>query len=443
MPGLPVPIAPVQPAPTIQLSQLAKQGGLYLTFRYGLSILVSLGNMLVMSWWIGPHAYGVFVTAMGLTTFLASVARFGVDTYLIRCEKAPEKHDYDLAFTLVLANSLLMLLAGAAALPLLERWYSHSEFVTPYLVLLGTVPLTGVAGVPIAKLERALNFREVAGIELGGQLSAFLIALVLAWRGFGIWAPVAGMVVWQVVVFLAACRLADFSGGLSWHATSARKMLGFGFGFSLSIRAWQLRTLVNPLLVGRMAGPEAVAFVAFAIRIAEGLGFVRTAAGRLAIAGLAKLQSDPLKFRAALQEGLRLQLLTLGPLLCAFALCGSWVVSRLMGPRWMAALAVYPFIAVGVLVNSVFNLQASALFVVGRQSAVVRAYGSHLFLLAFSTFLLLPRLGIAGYGWAELVACFAYFFIQNSLSKVAAISYRKLLPWFAAFSLPLIFQIMR
>ncbi|PYX88339.1 MAG: hypothetical protein DMG68_08745, partial [Acidobacteria bacterium] len=73
MPGLPVPIAPVQPAPTIQLSQLAKQGGLYLTFRYGLSILVSLGNMLVMSWWIGPHAYGVFVTAMGLTTFLASV----------------------------------------------------------------------------------------------------------------------------------------------------------------------------------------------------------------------------------------------------------------------------------------------------------------------------------------------------------------------------------
>ena len=60
-------------------------------------------------------------------------------------------------------------------------------------------------------------------------------------------------------------------------------MLTFGIGIT-SQRTWQLRTLINPLLVARFAGAEAVAFVALAIRIAEALGTLRLAAGRMAIA---------------------------------------------------------------------------------------------------------------------------------------------------------------
>ena len=34
----------------------AIRGGAYLAARYGLGIFVSLGNMLVMTRWLGPHA---------------------------------------------------------------------------------------------------------------------------------------------------------------------------------------------------------------------------------------------------------------------------------------------------------------------------------------------------------------------------------------------------
>ncbi len=62
------------------------RGGVYLAARYGLGVVVSLGNMLVMTWWIGPHSYGVFVTAIGLVAFLSNLARAGVDTYLVRAD---------------------------------------------------------------------------------------------------------------------------------------------------------------------------------------------------------------------------------------------------------------------------------------------------------------------------------------------------------------------
>ena len=66
------------------ISQETLKGGLYLAGRYGLGVLVSAGNMLVMTWWLGPHAYGLFVTAISLVAFLAVVSRGGIDTFLVR-----------------------------------------------------------------------------------------------------------------------------------------------------------------------------------------------------------------------------------------------------------------------------------------------------------------------------------------------------------------------
>jgi PST family polysaccharide transporter len=422
-------------------SNLATTGAGYLTIRYGLGILVSLGNMLVLTWWIGPHAYGLFVTAIGLVAFLASLGRAGVDTYLVRREAAPDARIYDIAGTLILAVSVGLVLTGAGLVPLLVRWYGSREFVAPYLVLLCNLPIVGLTGVPTAKLERELNFRTVAGIELAGQTVGLVLSLALACSGMGVWAAVAGQGAWQAFLLVAAYSAAGLVPRLRFDLGEAWAMLSFGVGVTASMRAWQLRTLVNPLLVGHFAGAEGVAFVGLAIRMAEALGSVRLAAGRLAIAALARLQDRRVEFRRALQRALFLQIMTLGPLLCGFALLGPLVFRHVIGVRWMPSLAVFPFIAAGVLVNSIYNLQASALFVVGRQWVVMRSYLVHVILLGVGTLVLLPRFGITGYGWAELLACAAYFIIQTGLVGTAAISYRRLVPWLAIF-LALVFAPM-
>jgi O-antigen/teichoic acid export membrane protein len=409
------------------------RGGVYLMSRYGLGVLISLGNMLVMTRWIGPHSYGLFVTAIGLVAFLSTLARAGVDIYLVRREAPPDGRMYHVASTLIFSVSVGLTLIGGGLAPLLIRWYGSNEFLAPYLALLLTIPMIGLSGVPMAKLERELNFRNVASIELGGQFLGLVLAVILAAFGSGIWAPVAGQMGSQTATFVGACICSRFFPRLRFNGRHAREMLTFGIGLVTSLRVWQLRTLVNPLLVGRVAGAEAVAFVALAIRIAEALGAIRLAAGRLALAALSRLQDKPQTFRTALQRTLELQVIMLGPLLCGFALIGSFTLKHVIGARWMPSLLVYPFVAAGVLINSVFNLQASALFVMGRQWAVLRSYSIHVALLSGGTFLLVPRFGIVGYGWSELLACASYVLIHISTTQVSALSYRKLLPWMVIF----------
>jgi PST family polysaccharide transporter len=405
---------------------------LYLAARYGLGVMVSLGNMLVMTWWIGPHAYGLFVTAIGLAAFLSTLARLGVDTYLVRCERTPDARMYGVANTLMVASAAGLTLLGAALAPLLVRWYGSREFVAPYLVLLLSIPVVGLTGIPTAKLERELNFRKLAGIELGGQVIGLLAAAILAAAGAGVWAPVTGQITWQTFLLIATCASAGLRPRMNFDRGLAGVMLSYGAGITVSLRTWQLRTLVNPLVVGRFAGVESVAFIALAIRIAEGLGSIRVAAGRFALAGLARLQTEREEFRAALERGLYLQVMTLGPLLCGFTLLGPLIIRHLIGTTWMPSLALYPFVAAGVLINSVYNLQASALFVQGRQWIVTRSYVTHVTLLAAATPVLLPRLGIAGYGWAELLACAGYWSIHTGLADTA-LSRRRLVPWLAIF----------
>jgi hypothetical protein len=68
----------------------------------------------------------------------------------------------------------------------------------------------------------------------------------------------------------------------------------------------------------------------------------------------------------------------------------------------MPSLRIYPFVAAGVLVNSLYNLQASALYVVGQQWLVMRAYALHVVLLAAGTLVLLPGLELPDTDGPEL-----------------------------------------
>jgi PST family polysaccharide transporter len=416
------------------LAAVTLRGGLHLALRYGLGVLIGVANMLVLTWWIGPHAYGVFVTAIGIVAFLATLARCGIDTYLVRCDGDPEAAAYGTATILILGASLILTASGVAITPLLIRWFGNREFLFPYLTLLLIIPISGLTGVPMASLERALDFRRIAAIELASQSAGLVTAASLAWLHAGVWAPVLGQISWQLFTLVAVAWVAPKSARRGFDLEQARRMLSYGLSLTTSLRVWQLRTLVNPLLVGRLAGTEAVAFVALGIRIAESLGTIRLAAGRIAIATLAKIQNSQETFSRILDKALFLQVVALGPPLCAFAVLGPMIVRHLIGIRWVPSLLVYPFVAAGVLVNSVYNLQASALFVIGKVQIVTKAYILHVALLVLATAILLPRMGIPGYGWAELAACLAYFPIHAGLLRRVSISYRRLAPWMGAFA---------
>ena len=130
--------------------------------------------------------------------------------------------------------------------------------------------------------------------------------------------------------------------------------------------------------------------------------------------------------------------MVVGPLLGGFGLVAPWIVPLLFGPEWLPMVEVYSFIALSYLSGAAFSLQSSALFVLRRIWKVAVVSLVHLVLFAGSALLLVPHLGIRGYGWAEVVALPSYILLLIWFQVyIGRPRYTQAGVWFTAWAIPL------
>ncbi|BAW01133.1 polysaccharide biosynthesis protein [Thermus thermophilus] len=416
-------------------------GGAYLVLRQGLGIALSLLGLTLLLKQVGPKEYGLYSLVLGIYTYLFSVGQMGVGVYLVRREGRSTPEDFQQAFTFLAVWGTVLALLVTVALPLLERWLALEAFSAVALAVFAGLPL-GLATLPLlAYLERELNFKRVALVELGGQLVYYAIALLLAHRGFGVWALVWGWWGQQLWVFFRLRKAVPIPLRPSWDWWKLKDMVGYGLGFSSSIWVWQLRGLVAPLIVGKYLGPTEVGYIGLATRLVESIAFVKAVAWRVSVSAFARVQSDKPKLARAIVEASELQVLATGLPLLVFTFVGPYLVPSLLGPSWMPVILLFPFIAVGYIVNAVFNMHSSALYVLRRNLDVTLFHFFHVALFALSSWVGVREWGLLGYGWAEVLALLSYVVVSRyAVRAVGPLDQRVALLWASSIGIALFWQ---
>jgi len=388
---------------------------------------------------LGPAAIGIWIAAFGIYEYVFKLSGWGVDVYLMRHEGEPAAQDYHQAFTLLLLSGLTSAGVAFLALPLIGRWTHLQELVPVAAVLLAGLPMNLVALVPMALLERALDYRKVALIELSGLLVLYPVAIPLALQGLGPWAPVAGWWAQRLLMLGLVYYMSGYRPRFHWEAGRMRAMAGFGIGYAASEWVFMLNRLVNPLIVGRYVGAEAVGQIGLVIRLVEQVYSIAAfPVTRLSIPVFVRVRDDKARLVKALNEVITLQVMSLGPILAGVGLIAPLIIPLLLGPEWLPALVVYPFIAIDYLTGAAANLHASILFLLGKAWRVAVCRLTHTVLFVGAALLLVPRLGLVGYGWADMVALPSYLllaiwvllYVGRPISAAAGV-------WYVALVIPL------
>jgi O-antigen/teichoic acid export membrane protein len=412
-------------ADDVNLRRRAIEGGAYLAVRHFVAVALGLVGQPLLARMIGPGAYGLWIAGRQLSDYARGLCAWGIDVYLIRKEGELSQQASDEGFTLLgllgLAGTALTLIA----LPWIQHWTRLTGLSPVLAALTAAIPLSLVSLVPFAQLERALDYRALAKIELAGRVLFYLVALALAAGGWGVWALVSAVWLEQIFSLVMLHLASAYRPHLHHDRLLAREMVGYGLGYSASTWIYLLRGLVLPFIVGRYAGATAVGYVGLAERLVAVLSFVKGAAWRLSMAVFAKVQDDKPRLARAINEGAMLQVLALAPVLMLFGLLLPYVVLWIFGLKWMPVGRIYPFIAAGCLANSMFNLHSSALYVLRRNGQVAVFHLVHIILFAGAAFLLVRRLGWIGYGWAELAALPSYVVLHiYTATEVEGLHYR-------------------
>jgi len=417
------------------------QGSIYLTIRNGISMLLSLVGSLLVTRAIGPENYGLFAAVSGIFGYLTALLSPSVVAYLVREQSSENIEQYHLAFWWLLGLGVAMaVLACGVVFVLSTISEQKTSFVLIAVSLFTCIPIAQISAVPQAILERNLDYRSLALIQVAAQAGTYALAIPLAQLGFGAWALVVGFWTDQAIQAAGYYAKARYFPCWYWSGSEWKRMWRYSFSQSLSVWLYNLRDLAPSLILFPLAGERAVGYYALANRLINMLGFLYSVSGRIAFAAFARLQEDKGRLTKAIQETIQYLILFLGFVLTVFAASVGWVASWVLGAKWDASVIQQLCIVMAsrVLLSSVFGVQTQALYVIGQNWLKFKAN------LAFAVSLIAVSgvlVGVAPLAYAPLVFVLAdhiahiptYWYDMYGVRKhIGRIDYRVILIWLAA-----------
>ena len=400
--------------------------------------MLSLIGVLVITRIIGPSGYGSYAAALALNQYLVLLCQGGIGVYLVRTQEPATERQFNVAITLLGTAALVVFAVAQSVVPVISLWFNLPDFDNLLRALLVSLPFQVLSTAATARLERALDFRRIAMIELSSQLIYYAVALPLALAGFSVWSLVCGWCIQQVAAFVLLHVSSSYVPKPAWDRRIAASMARYSISFSAGAWTWQLRNLINPLIVGHFMDARAVGYVSLTIRIVEMLTLVKSIAWRLSVAAFAKIQHEPKRLLNAVNYGMQLQALATIPPLLGFAWFGGWIIPLVFGQQWDPIMGLFPFVALSYLVNAQFNMHSSALLVLHRNFDVFVSSFANVIILAATAWVAVPLFGISGYGWGEIAAILSYYALHYSLSKcLGSPDYRLPLIWCAGATIGL------
>jgi O-antigen/teichoic acid export membrane protein len=329
-----------QPSLRIQ----AVRGSIYLTLRQGTSVLLGVVGLLFMTRIVGPEGYGIYAAAFGIYRYLTLLAESGVKMYLLRTKTDTPIEVFHQSFYWLLFASLVGTVIATATLGGRALLHSQDSMLAwTLLALCLNLPFTMAMQVPLTLLERALDYRAIAMIEIASQVLYYGVGIALALGGYGVWSFVGAFWAGQIVLCAGAFWQSRYRPRWLWNRGLMRSILRESFALASAAFVYELRLLLPSVVLLPLGGPEAVGHYSIAYRLLTILGFVRDAIARLSVPLYAKAQEDTAKLLLLARQSSQAQMLGLFALYFPFALTGDKVLNPIFGAHWNTALILSAF----------------------------------------------------------------------------------------------------
>jgi O-antigen/teichoic acid export membrane protein len=335
-------------------------------------VVLGMASFALLTRWLTPADYGVLGMAATVSGFLGVIGDSGMTNAVMRLPQIDDAAEAT-AFWLSLIGGAALTLVAAIAAPILAWFYKNSSITWISFVLAFTFLLGSPMRVSLAKLSRAMRFREITLINMVVTTLALALTVALAMRGFGVWALVAQgvsvFVLQSLMVMVASppkMRLRLWSRDRARDLSHVASRLS---GFSLSITIG--RALDN-ILAGRFLGSSALGFMGMGMKLVflpvERLGGAMYSVFLPAAVEL----GDDARQAQAFKAAARLILMVVGPFSLGTVAIAPEIVA-LLPPRWFGLEPVLRIYALTSLFSPISYLAMSVLVAHGRAGSLLRA----------------------------------------------------------------------
>lgn len=328
--------------------------------------------MLIMARLLTPADYGL----VGMLTVFMAVAQVfiysGFGNALVRKQDRTQT-DCSTVFYFNLGMSVIMYAILFFCAPLIADFYKEPKLVAITRVIGLTLIINAFGAIQSVLKSAEIDFKIIAKVSVVNAVITGLIGILLAWRGFGVWALVYSSLIGSAVGAILGWFVYGWRPTWAFSTQSFKEFFGYGSKLAAS---GLLDTVYNNsynLIIGKVFN---AADLGYYTRAANFSTFpssnITSIVSRVTFPLLCKIQDDDDRLRVVYRKFLRLSAYIVFPLMVGLAVVAYPMIIVLIGEKWAFSATLLTIICFAMMWYPVHAINLNLLQVKGRSDLFLR-----------------------------------------------------------------------
>lgn len=327
------------------VSALGKSGGQ----------LIQIVALAVLARLLVPADFGMVAMVMAVIGVAGIFSNMGLSAATIRAKTLSEAQ----ASSLLILNVIFGLTTSVVLFtlaPLIIHVYQDQRTVELARLLSWSFLLSSLGTQHLALLRRQLKFGLLAKLNLAAIAIGQVVAITLAYQGWGYWSIAFGMLISTAANVIMAWLFNPWRPSRPEWSKALRSMVGFG-GYLVVFSLLGYAALnAHNIIIGTRYGADEVGFYSRAFTIMTLLmGYVTGPMDTVAPAALARMTDTFKDYNATYLQTLSMMLLLTAPLGFVCAIAAPDIVQLLLGDQWTRSVVILQILGLAAIPQTLCN----------------------------------------------------------------------------------------
>lgn len=377
----------------LTVKKRAVKGIVALSGRTFLLQAISFFGFFFLTVFLGKSEIGVFFAISGLVSILGYFSDVGLAAALIQKKDKIETSEIRTTFTIQQALVLTLVIIVLVLTPILKQFYNINQ-AGIYLLwaFVAGFFLSSLKTIPSVLLERHLRFDRLVIVDIVEAFSFNAVAVVLAWKGFGISSYTAAVLARGLSGVVLIYILSPWKVGFAFDKKALKGLLTFGVTYQLNTFLAVLKDQLMNVFLWKIIGAEGVGILGWAQKWAQmPLRFIMDSVMKITFPAYSRMQESEAELRKAIEKTLFFVSLLVFPSLIGLMVLARPLVEIIpQYSKWSVALFALYFYGLNSAWGAVTTPLTNTLTAIGKIKVVFKL----MIMWTFLTWTVFPILAI-------------------------------------------------
>lgn len=297
--------------------------------------LVAFVVSLILARILSPEHYGLIALVTVITSILNVFVDSGLGTALIQKKNADDT-DFSTVFYANIFICIILYIVLFFTAPLIAHFFKKLELVSVIRVLGISVIISGVKNVQQAYVSKHLMFKKFFFATIGGAIVSAIVGIVLAVRGFGVWALVLQQLISAFIDTCILWLIVPWRPKRLFSLSRLKSLYSFGWKLLVASLINTIYLDIRQIVIGRGYSSSDLAYYNQGQKFPQLIGInVNSTIDSVLFPVMTEVQQDVLKIKMMTRRAIKTASYIMWPLLLGLAGVSHNVVTLILTDKWL------------------------------------------------------------------------------------------------------------